>query len=207
MLTSDENHNHKVADLLQENIDWFIMKKKQFYDTIHGAKELYDLLEILRLVQQLLIYQFRSNINIFNSQLPYTVNLRIKNSIKNLLAVWRIRSKTLIHPYVDSSFIDTVATDGRWECHPKLIDSSSTLDEWNGIIISRLGNLHQTVYEIFTHLEPRFLVSYNTSGACHIDIDTRKNISNKMLPAMNFILQQFVTYQQLIDDIYSNLAA
>jgi hypothetical protein len=197
LLTHNDAHNHQVADMIEEDLESFIAMKKQFYSSLEGThayvQELHDLLRVFQISQELLITIFRTNVNIVNSQLPHIDVIRLKDRTKSTLSVWRHNCNDIVHPYSSSSFIDIIFNANRWDMHDKFTTKDGTPADWNGIVLSRLSDIHRNVSELFVHGESRLLVGRE------VDMSFRLCIASTMLPTMNLITQNLLMYKRLLD--------
>lgn len=203
LLTVDDNRNSTLADLFESDMELFLEEKRQFYDSLMGTqyhhKALYELLEVQRLSSLMLIKVFRANLNILNSNLPTMDVYRLKDKTKNLLATWRVKGEHIVHPYDNSIFTDVLRKSEKWDSHPKLAIEAGDPVDWNGIILSRLSDIHKTLHELFNHGESRILISMQKDP--DEDQDIGQHVATSVLPAVQEIYNQLLGYIRFVNGL------
>lgn len=196
-ITSDDARNSQIADLIEDSLDIFIDAKTRFYDefkdTEYHEKALYDLLEVERMATQMLVRMFRTNLNTLNSSMPQIDVIRYRDKCKIILGIWRAQSGFSVHPFGDGYFVDLVHKPEKWEQHPKFGEEGGSPADWNGIVLSRLSDIHKNISDLFTFAEGRLLspITRNTS--------LKTFITNTMLPSTQIIYNQLLVYVRFIN--------
>lgn len=199
LLTIDDARNSQLADLFETEIEEFVIQKTKFYDSLGGtqyhSKALYDLLTIQQLATNMLVRLFRSNLNVLNSTLPTIDVVRIKEKTKNVLGAWKTSCLNITHPFDNSQFIDTILKHEKWDGHPKLTLETGEPVDWNGIILSRLSDIHRNLHELFVYGESQILLHI------HGQQDIAMHVTTSILVAVQDIHGQLISYLRFINSL------
>lgn len=198
LLTVDDVRNNQIADMLEDTFDSYKAQKEAFYDSLEGTlfhhKALYDLLEMQTVATKMLLEIFRCNINVLHTELPEIDVYRLRNISKHALAVWRSESKQIVHQLSDDNLLDSIHHPNKWDEHPKFSENGEPVD-WNGIVLSRLSEIHRHIHDLSTHVEGRILL--NRQG----DADLVRRITDNTLPSLRLIFQELQSYCRLVNSI------
>lgn len=197
-LTVDDSRNNQLADMQEESLGTFYTSKRHYYDTLQGTlhhnSSLYELLDVLHIASTMVIELFRCNLNVLNTTLPEIDIHRIRNVSKRTLGVWRHRSSDLAFPFSLGNLIDLTYHPERWDAHKSFTEYGDPKD-WNGVVLSRLSDIHKQANDMFVMGEARCLLNRPE------DADFIRSIGESVLPAMQAIHREFKDYTRIINSL------
>lgn len=159
VLTSNHSRNKKIADTLQEEtFDYINMKKKLFERLSEENKNfLYELLEIYKINNSILINVFNTNMTSININLIPIDLFRLKEKLVKLLKI--LRNKCLSIKFSDEYGIHLPSSVEEWE-ESHFLNSSNGSD-WNNLCLQRLSDIHAYIFKHLEIVEYKILVTGN----------------------------------------------
>ena len=141
LLTDNAVRNRNIAELLTTEQKKEMAVKKALYDSLPAAaqhKALYDLLELEKALTATLCDVLRADYQVFGTTLPKIDHWRVEEKAKRLLAVIKLKVRTLTHQYSDASFL--IGDQVQWGDVPVATPSA-----WNDLVLVRVADIHRHV--------------------------------------------------------------
>lgn len=160
LITSDYQHNKKVANTIYQNFEHLNQEKIKCFETLPDhtiqKKFLYDLLLIETNLVKIYHDFALCDLNVLNNNISQLDMWRLREKTKVTLAHTRTQFANTIHNYDSSQHLNMVTTDSNWD-----ISENNTPHEWNKKLLEKIFIYVTHIYTFIEILERDILSNKN----------------------------------------------